>query len=312
MSDRHGTPNCFFPGPEQALTIFARETERVAIGSFSFVATLFHPMRAAEQFSVIDNLSRGRLYTAASRGFDPVLWGQFGMPQEHLLGKFQEALKIWNLAFERKRFDFAGKYWQVEDGFLAPPPYQDGGWPIWGGGNANLAAIARSADYGTCWTCDQSPVSPATWEEWAGAYRDRARELGKTPFIVMLREAAVADSFEEAAKGLDEWVVPEMRLYFRKGMFTDHPDFHRESDITAERLARHCVMGTAQECIEQIERLHEERGVDYLSVRCRLPAGADAARMREQMLRFGDEVVAPIHKKYPPIEHPAIPAACRW
>jgi len=49
-----------------------------------------------------------------------------------------------------------------------------------------------------------------------------------------------------------------------------------------------------------------------LTTGCAKPTGADPARMREQMLRFGDEVVAPIHKKYPPIEHPAIPAACRW
>ena len=64
-----------------------------------------------------------------------------------------------------------------------------------------------------------------TWDEQTGAYRSRAEELGKQPFIVMLREAAVADTFEQAAKGLEEWVVPEMRLYFRKGIFTRHPDF---------------------------------------------------------------------------------------
>jgi alkanesulfonate monooxygenase SsuD/methylene tetrahydromethanopterin reductase-like flavin-dependent oxidoreductase (luciferase family) len=312
ITDRHGTPNTFFPGPEQLLTILARETERVAIGSYSYVATLFHPMRAAEQFSVIDNISQGRLYTTVSRGFDPVLWGQFGMPQEHLLGKFQEALKIWNLAFLRERFDFPGKYWQVEQGLLAPPPYQEHGWPLWGGGNATIAAIERCADYSTCWTCDQFPIRRETWEEQTGAYRRRAQERGKQPFIVMGREAAVADTFEHAARGLEGDVVPEMRQYFRKGIFTHHPDFRTEDDITAERVARHCVIGTAEQCIEQVERYREELGVDYITVRCRLPAGADAAAMREQIMRFGEEVAAPIGRKYPPTEHPAIPAACRW
>ena len=71
---------------------------------------------------------------------------QFGIPQEKLLGRFNEQIKIWREAFKGERFDFDGKYWQVEQGLLAPQPYQEGGWPIWGGGNASPAAIRRSAD----------------------------------------------------------------------------------------------------------------------------------------------------------------------
>ena len=136
VPDRHGRTECYFPGPEQILTILARETDRVAIGTFTFVATLFHPMKAAEQFAVIDNLSQGRLYTTMSRGFHPGYWQQFGIPQEHLLGRFQEAIRSGRRRSTGERFDFPGKYWQVEQGLLAPQPYQTGGWPIWGGGNA--------------------------------------------------------------------------------------------------------------------------------------------------------------------------------
>jgi alkanesulfonate monooxygenase SsuD/methylene tetrahydromethanopterin reductase-like flavin-dependent oxidoreductase (luciferase family) len=50
---RHGRTECYLPGPEQLLTILARETDRVAIGTFSFIDTLTHPMKAAEQFSVV-------------------------------------------------------------------------------------------------------------------------------------------------------------------------------------------------------------------------------------------------------------------
>ena len=39
------------PGPEQLLTLLARETTRVDAGTFTFVATLVHPMKAAEQFA---------------------------------------------------------------------------------------------------------------------------------------------------------------------------------------------------------------------------------------------------------------------
>ena len=66
-------------------------------------------MKAAEQFAVIDNLSKGRLYTTMSRGYHPGYWQQFGIPQEHLLGRFQEAIRIWQEAFKGERFDFDGQ-----------------------------------------------------------------------------------------------------------------------------------------------------------------------------------------------------------
>src|SRR5581483_789815 len=62
IPDRHGRTETYFPGPLQILTILARETEKVAIGSFCTVATLYHPLLVAEQTAVIDNLSRGRAY----------------------------------------------------------------------------------------------------------------------------------------------------------------------------------------------------------------------------------------------------------
>src|SRR4051795_12871833 len=60
---RHGRTECYFPGPNQILTVLARETDKIAIGTFTHLNTLYHPMKAAEQYAVIDNLSKGRLYT---------------------------------------------------------------------------------------------------------------------------------------------------------------------------------------------------------------------------------------------------------
>ena len=71
-------------------------------------------------------------------------------------------------------------------------------------------------------------------------------------------------------------------------------------------------MGTPQQCIEQFEMYHEEYGVDYFIVRHRMPTGPSLKAGHEQILRFGEEVVQPIHKKYAAPEHPAIPLGARW
>jgi alkanesulfonate monooxygenase SsuD/methylene tetrahydromethanopterin reductase-like flavin-dependent oxidoreductase (luciferase family) len=309
---RHGRTENYFSGPEQILTILARETRRVAIGSHTFVATLTHPLKAAEQFAVVDNLSEGRLYTTLSRGYHAGYWQQFGVPQDHMLGRFQEAIEIWRLAFLGERFTFNGNYWQVEDGLLAPGPYQPGGWPIWGGGFVTPAACRRSADYGQCWSGDMFPIVEETWRERAGAYVARAEELGKEPLIVLMRKGWVADSYEDALAEFGTYVAEEMRFYWRHGIFPPHPDFESESDITAERIAPHLILGTAEQCMEQLDRFSRERGVDCFSISFRQPPGPDMGQVREQILRFGEQVVKPLQASSPALDHPAIPAVCRW
>jgi alkanesulfonate monooxygenase SsuD/methylene tetrahydromethanopterin reductase-like flavin-dependent oxidoreductase (luciferase family) len=312
VPDRHARPECCWPGPEQLLTVLARETERVALGTFTFVGTLVHPMKAAEQFAVIDNLSGGRLITTVSRGFLPLFWRQYGIPQERLLGRFQETLKIWRQAFTGERVDFQGDHWTVEGGALAPAPFQEGGWPIWGGGNASPAAIRRSARYADAWTCDPMPMAREAWDRDANAYREEAQAQGKRPFIVLMRDGWVADTFEEAARTFGEHYARIVRFYQRNGNLTRHPGWADEQAITPQALAPHLVMGTAEQCIERLVELHEEMGVDYVVFCCRLTTGPSLEATREHILRFGEEVVQPIHARYPAPDHPAIPEACRW
>ncbi|WP_028066445.1 LLM class flavin-dependent oxidoreductase [Solirubrobacter soli] len=312
VPDRHGRPECAWPGPEQLLTILARETSRVMLGSFTFVGTLVHPMKAAEQFSVIDNLSGGRLVTTVSRGFLPAFWDQFGVPQERLLGRLQETLRIWRSALAVEHVELEGEFWGHTRGRLAPPPYQPGGWPIWGGGNASPAAIRRSAEYGAAWTCDPMPMTRDAWDEAAGAYRERAADLGKRPFVVLMRDGWVADTFEEAADVFGEHFVRIARFYRKTGNLARHPGMATDADITVRSVAPHLVMGDAETCIERLVELHEELGVDYVVFCCRLTTGPSMEAAREQILRFGEEVVAPIHARYPAPDHPAIPEACRW
>lgn len=312
VPDRHRGAGLVFPGAEQLLTLLAHETERVMLGSFTFVATLVHPMKAAEQFSVIDNLSGGRLVTTVSRGFLPAFWDQFGVPQERMLGRFQETLRIWEAARAGDRVDVDGDFWKVRGGRLAPAPAQDGGWPLWGGGNMVPAAVRRSAEYAEAWTCDPMPMTDAAFTHDADLYRARAAELGKRPFVVLMRDGWVADSAEEAAAVFGEHYARMTRFYLRNDALGRNPGFATEADITAAATAPYTLTGPPQRCVDDLCRLHEDLGVDYVVFCCRLSTGPSLPMARAQIRRFGEEVVARVHARYPPPDHPAIPAACRW
>jgi alkanesulfonate monooxygenase SsuD/methylene tetrahydromethanopterin reductase-like flavin-dependent oxidoreductase (luciferase family) len=102
VPDRHGRTESYFGSPLNLLTILAHETQRVALGSYCLVNTLYHPMHVAEQCAIIDNISRGRLYMTWGRGFHAGYWGQFGVPEERMLGRFLDGVRLIETAFQRK------------------------------------------------------------------------------------------------------------------------------------------------------------------------------------------------------------------
>ena len=145
-----------------------------------------------------------------------------------------------------------------------------------------------------------------------GEYRSRAEELGKRPFVVLMRDGWVADSVDDAAREFGEHFVRIARFYRKTGNLRRHPSMAADEDITVASVAPHLVMGDAATCLERLVSLHEDWGVDYVVFCCRLTTGPSMAATREQIVRFGEEVVAPLHARYPAPDHPAIPPACRW
>ena len=194
---------------------------------------------------------------------------------------------------------------------ISPNSYQQPRFPFWGGGQLP-SAIERCGVYAESYTCDDFPILPEVWAENTGAYRRKAEEHGKKPFIVLMRDGWVADSFDQAAAQFGTHYVEEMRFYCAQGILAQHPQFDSPEKITAESAREHVVIGTPEQCRERLEWYHEELGVDYFTLRFRMVTGPSFEETKEQILRFGEEVVQPLHKKYPAIDHPAIPEACRW
>ncbi len=263
VPERHGRTESYFGSPLNLLMILAHETDRVALGSYCLVNTLYHPMHVAEQCAIIDNISRGRLYMTWGRGYHAGYWGQFGVPEERLLGRFLDSVRLIEKALESKgqRFDWNSDFHQVRAGLLSPNCYQQPRFPFWGSGQLP-AAIGRCGTYADAWTCDEFPILPATWAEQAGAYRAKAAENGKQPFIVLMRDGWTASNSERADAEFGAHYVSEMRFYCAQGILAHHPEFDSPEKITIDAAREHVVVGTPAECRERLEWYHEELGVD--------------------------------------------------
>ena len=141
------------------------------------------------------------------------------------------------------------------------------------------------------WCYDLYPIDRETWDRRAGLYRRTAAEHGRPSKIVLLREAWVADSWEDAVRYC-EYMVAEHLYSLDHGMpLSGHPDFQERSQITAENWAAHAIVGTPEQCAEKMLAYGSDLGVDELCLRLRRPMGPSFEETAENLERFGEEVL---------------------
>ncbi len=289
VPERHGRSECFFPSPLTLLAALAERTKQIRLGTYICITPLHNPMELAEQFALIDQLSRGRLIMGVASGYHPGYSQFFGVPHEKRGEMFEEGFKVILQAWTGEKFTHEGTHYQFRDAMLSPTPYQVPRPEIWVGGMFPKT-IARAGKIGDAWCSDPFPLDKERWFQQVKLYRDSAQEKGNRSQVVLMRDAWCAPTPEEEELFL-RVTIEEWLFYFRYGILTHHPDFKKESDFTPERVRKHFVIGKPEECIEQIERYGSEFDVDYLVLRFRLPKGPDRHSVLKSLELFGKEVM---------------------
>jgi alkanesulfonate monooxygenase SsuD/methylene tetrahydromethanopterin reductase-like flavin-dependent oxidoreductase (luciferase family) len=122
-------------------------------------------------------------------------------------------------------------------------------------------------------------------------YRKSAAAAGRSSQVILMRDAWVSPRREEADEVFLSEAIRELLFYFRFGIVAHHPDFKTEADFTPDRMRKHYVTGTPEECIRQLEMFQREFGADYFVLRFRFPQGPAAKKVLEAVRLFGKEVL---------------------
>ncbi|BAZ33696.1 amino acid adenylation domain-containing protein (plasmid) [Cylindrospermum sp. NIES-4074] len=89
----------FSPNPSVIAAALARETQQIQLRSGSVVLPLHHPIRVAEEWAVVDNISQGRVGISFASGWhshDFVLAPQsFGKHRELMFQEIETVQKLW-------------------------------------------------------------------------------------------------------------------------------------------------------------------------------------------------------------------------
>lgn len=121
------------PNPQMFLAALARETTTMRLGTAISVLPLEHPLRKAEEFALLDQLSNGRADFGAGTGGIPKHFAGFGIDPSEKRDRYEESLEVIEKAWRNKTFSHEGKFWNIPEISVSPRPVQTPCIPIYRG-----------------------------------------------------------------------------------------------------------------------------------------------------------------------------------
>jgi alkanesulfonate monooxygenase SsuD/methylene tetrahydromethanopterin reductase-like flavin-dependent oxidoreductase (luciferase family) len=130
------------------LAALAEATSRLHLGPLVACTGFRNPAILAKMADTLDEVSDGRVVLGLGAGWHEPEYEAFGIPYDHRVGRFEEALAIIVPLLREGRVDFQGRYYQARDCVLAPRGPRPAGPPILIGAQRPrmLALAARYAD----------------------------------------------------------------------------------------------------------------------------------------------------------------------
>ena len=301
--------------------ILAERTERIRIGMAFNIVPQWHPLKLAEDFATMHNISGGRGILGVGRGTVPreaetlgTRIGSLDNPDraaadEFNREQFDEAMAVVRMALDQDTFSFHGKHYRfpasgipdrggfVEELTLIPRPLYP--YEVWQAITSppSLAQVPRAGWGGVFWNNHHSFVK-ARWEKfaetWAEAHgeeleRGQHRQLVLCTRVEDTREAAV----DAVRDGHDEfWKFLGPYGWSKGYMGADGKPAAPGLIPTLEESIdqRTWIVGTAEDVAETISWFDEQLGLENLLIFPAMPGDAykDTA---EQLHRISEDVL---------------------
>ena len=193
VSEHHFAADGYLPSLLPMLAACAAVTEEIELGTGVMLAPFHDPIRLAEDFAVVDQISGGRTIAGLGIGWREEEFRAFNIATKTRVGRMTELIEILRLAWNEDRFDYQGKHFRYSSVAVTPKPARVP--PILVGGFVE-EAIERAGRIGDGYI--SSRVAPEKLgDSFALAARARA-EAGHPgpPIVAVLQNAFVSDEPE--------------------------------------------------------------------------------------------------------------------
>ncbi|MEI7712567.1 MAG: LLM class flavin-dependent oxidoreductase [Rhodospirillales bacterium] len=293
FTEHHFVEDGYLPSWIPVAAAIAARTKHMRFSCDVCLLPFNHPIRLAEDLTVLDNLSGGRIEIGVGMGYAPHEFRGFGIPQSRRLSLTDEGLAVLTRAFTGEKFSFNGKRYQFQDVKIAPGYVQPGGPPLW------VAAMAapgadRAAHFGT----NLLPQGPrgATLDRWRQTLTDTGRDPSQYR-VGLIKSCLVTDDRARDWPPVRDGERRRMAVYqqFRQ----DAGGHGGVAGITEEtRIPQTWVVGNADHCVAELAAFIREYGLTDI-VTWAVPPGMRPEQMTPSLERFARDVAPRLRAMFP-------------
>lgn len=121
--EHHVSPYTMIPNPIQLLTFFAGATKRIDVGTMVVVLPWHHPLRVAEDMTLLQYALRGRqAFIGFGRGAARREFGQLGFDMNESRERFVESVGVIRNALTQEAFTHDGDFFKLGRVTMRPRP----------------------------------------------------------------------------------------------------------------------------------------------------------------------------------------------
>jgi alkanesulfonate monooxygenase SsuD/methylene tetrahydromethanopterin reductase-like flavin-dependent oxidoreductase (luciferase family) len=286
--------------PLMVLAAAAQRTTRIRLGTAVTLLPLHNPVKIAEEAAIADILSDGRLEFGVGRGAFPLYYVGFDVPQEESRERFAEALDFILAAWNSEHFSFNGKYFHAYNLCVIPRPVQSPHPPVRVAANSP-ETFPFAARRGLPIFAAPLINPPERLKAGLRAYRETlpAGANGDTALAFSVHvttsraqarqdtEAGLLRFLREAAERLRPVGESDIRGFEAFRQVLARIERVRYEDIESEMA----VFGDPEYCIERVQALRREYGMDEFICYFNQGGIMDHAMVKQSMTSFARDVM---------------------
>lgn len=112
------------------LSAMAAVSKHVELGTLVACNSFRNPALLAKMAHTLDEISGGRLILGLGAGWNQPEYEAFGIPYDHRVSRFEEAVQIIQPLLKTGQVDFSGKYYQAKECEIKPRSSRSEGIPL--------------------------------------------------------------------------------------------------------------------------------------------------------------------------------------
>jgi alkanesulfonate monooxygenase SsuD/methylene tetrahydromethanopterin reductase-like flavin-dependent oxidoreductase (luciferase family) len=224
---------------------------------------IHNAVELAHQVATLDTICNGRLDFGIGLGWPQEEFEAAGFPQRLRVPRFEESLRLMKQLWTGEEVTFEGRFWSVHGVRMGMTPVQQPHPPLWVGAHRVPASerAARVAD-GLVF------ASQTSWQDVTtktDAYRAELARVGRAGRVGVEREISVAPTYEAAAETALRRRVARATAFMNTRDRQGSPVVHT-AEAPGIDPRDWAIVGTPDDCLEQIGRWRERLGFDYVGL----------------------------------------------